>query len=325
MRGFDNQNILDLSNKARTKIVKEVILQPRSKKAEVLRVLLAILVVSFLTWTISMANDIVDHLDGRDELIIEDYSIIGTISDIDLQDELITLEGANESSGDKGISKEIYFGNVSIIETSDYLPITAEDLSTGDRIIMQGDLVNEEDIIIHRIISFGNYVPAEIESATTTEELLNASSTIDVASSTATTEESNSSGSSDVDISTSTPETDTNSSGGSSSPEDTSTTTDDGLDTSTTTPEVEPELDNGTTTPEVEPEPEPTPEPDNGTTTPEVEPEPELTPDPEPDPEPEVESEPETEPEVETEQDQESDPEPEPQAESEPDTEPQTE
>lgn len=317
-----SKNILDLSPGNRRKIIREVVLQPRTFKGEVLRVILAIIVVSIITWSFSLADDIIDLVNGSDEVTVENYSVIGLISKID--DGYIKLAEADTSDGKKDISKKYYVADAETIESSEYQPLTLEDLEVGNKVILQGHLINSKEVTIHRIISFGFHVPAEPTTATST-----ATTTIDVASSTPTTtidieegtstddgddSEGGSSGGS-TDTSTTTPETNNSTTtpevdNGTTTPEVSSgTTTDDGNDTSTTTPEIvepdtsttTPEVDNSTTTDDGDENEPTTPEvtePDTSTTTPESsDPEPTLEPEPEPTQEPEPESDPESEPE----------------------------
>jgi len=168
------KNTLDLSNKTKTEIIREVIMEPRSLKVEILKVIAIIMIVTAATWSITKANEILNSPSVED--IIENYSIIGIISEID--DDYVTLTGANVSTGEEGVTKTIYIAKADKIEDPEYRVISLDNLLIGETIILQGRIVNNEDINIERVINFGvlDIVEDDLELASTTD----ATSTLDV-------------------------------------------------------------------------------------------------------------------------------------------------
>jgi hypothetical protein len=232
MKEFKKPNILDLSGKTKTQIIREVVLEPRSFKVELLKTFAVILIVTAVTWTFTQANEIIDEIMNDDVVeSVENYSIIGQISEIDEQ--YVTLINADTSDGEKGVTKKIYAGSAGKIEDSEYNRADLSNLVVGETVIFQGKIINSKEVVVERVILLGvveNLPEQEIATSTATT----ATST---ATSTATTTD---------EVATSTPE--------SSSATSTSTSTDEasGSEDSSEETETESATSTSTTTSETE-------------------------------------------------------------------------
>ena len=147
------KNTLDLSGKTKQQIIREVIMEPRSLKIEILKVIAIILVVTAATWTFSKASELIIGTGSDSADTVENYSIIGVISELD--EDYVTLVEAEESIGNKNVTKTIYIAGADKIENPEYRRISLENLSVGETIVLQGKIVNGDEIIIERVINFG--------------------------------------------------------------------------------------------------------------------------------------------------------------------------
>lgn len=190
--------LLDLRNKSleKVKVVEHIIFKPRSFKVEMIKMLSIIAIVSVLGWGISNADNLNPFLDNGIETATENFSSLGTVSEI--TESNITLVDARGSDKSGNTTYTLNISYLEKVETSSYTPLIITDIKLGDKVIAQG-LTNGSTFYIKRIVSFSSDVkPLEVATTTVDVATSTASTTTDTASTTVDT------ASSTVEVSTTT-------------------------------------------------------------------------------------------------------------------------
>lgn len=162
---------------------KKILMEAKIVELEVFKIVIAIVLIIPFTWGVSQAENIL--FDGNIESASSNFSIIGVVSEIRYNNILI-----EEATGSDSETKNTYvldISNVEKIETSNYVPLVLSDIKVGDTIIGQG-LTNGGEYFLTRIVSF-----SVTESAGVPVEVVVATSTDEVASSTDAAEEASTS------------------------------------------------------------------------------------------------------------------------------------
>jgi hypothetical protein len=173
-------NLLDLKNKGinNVRVVEHIIFKPRSFKVEMIKMLSVIVIVTAIGFGISNADDLNPFLENNIEAATENFSVLGTVSEI--TDDKITLVDAKGSDESDKTNYNLNINNLEKVETSSYEPLIITDIKVGDKIIAQG-LTDGETFFIKRIVSFSTFTLTP-EVATTTPDV--ATSTTDIATTT---------------------------------------------------------------------------------------------------------------------------------------------
>jgi hypothetical protein len=190
--------LLDLRNKGieKVKVVERVIFKPRSFKYEMVRMFIVIFTVAAIGFGISNADDIPiinQIISPKEEVKPTPFSAVGIVSEIN--EENLTISPAKSADREEE-SFTISLSKLKTVETNTFDELTVTDLKAGDKIVVQGAILDNE-IFARKIINFsprfldtvtaGKYPYIEpalfvSEMATTTEDV--ATTTIDTASTT---------------------------------------------------------------------------------------------------------------------------------------------
>ena len=177
------KNLLDLRKQygSDATIIEKVIFQKRPWYVEVAKVLAVVVIVGTVVWGISKADEIISPVvSAPAQTTIGIYGTVGSFATTTLT--IINAQG-QEVTGYS--SFDVLLGNVSKIETSNYVALTLADIQIGDTIIAKGFQVGGSNVIdATSIISFSTRKPLSEDLATTTLEV--ATSTDPFATSTAT-------------------------------------------------------------------------------------------------------------------------------------------
>ena len=154
-------NILDLKKKE-IQIVEKIVLKKRLWYIETLKMLGVLAITISVTWAFSNASLFTEETDETPAPLkqrIPKFSAIGIVSLI--TDDTISLSDAHGTkSEDTTFTFEI--SSISKIETKSYDPLSLSDILVGDKVIVQGTLDENEEVIPTRIISFGVVAPAPL-------------------------------------------------------------------------------------------------------------------------------------------------------------------
>gem|GEM_PF-1581220 len=137
---------------------------------------------------------------------IENYSAIGTVSDISTSSNTMSISDATDSDGNINTTFIFNLDAVDNMESADYTSLSFSDINIGDKIVAQG-IEKSGAVTIQRIIdvSWNGILAATSTDTTTTESVAtttSATSTDEIASSTTSTSTSISTSTEDVDSST---------------------------------------------------------------------------------------------------------------------------
>jgi len=154
-------NILDLKKKE-IQIVEKIVLKKRLWYIETLKMLGVLAITISVTWAFSNASLFTEETEETPAPLkqrIPKFSAIGIVSLI--TDDTISLSDAHGTkSEDTTFTFEI--SSISKIETKSYDPLSLSDILVGDKVIVQGTLDENEEVIPTRIISFGVVAPAPL-------------------------------------------------------------------------------------------------------------------------------------------------------------------
>jgi len=170
-------NFLDLRPKVepQIKIVERIVVKGRVWYVESVKIVAIIVIASGVVWGLSRADSVIAP---QSTIKAKPWSTIGTITDI----ENTSISVDNTSYGLNSSSTLLK------IETKTYGILAITDLALGDRVILQGQIIDGENLV-NRIIDFtatSTSFDLSVVSSTdaTSTDISDASSTLDASSST---------------------------------------------------------------------------------------------------------------------------------------------
>jgi hypothetical protein len=178
--------------------LKSLMMKPTKECKQIFMAVVALAII----WFVSQAQALTTNGNpGAQTDSIENYSAIGTVSFISTSTDIIDIANGTASDGNTGSDFAFNLDAANNIESTDYTQLSLGDISSGDKIVVQG-IEDNGVITITRVIDFtwngfpitalaatstdltATSTPADLIAASTTNSDDNASSTGSTASST---------------------------------------------------------------------------------------------------------------------------------------------